>query len=317
VTRLVVDYRDFSRNEAQGNSPTYARLALAVAASETLLSLIDQLPAGKRQPNLVFGAARSQGAPVDPADAFVEWVIRHWSEVAAVCQARSTQTNEARRQATLLPVLAQIPGPIALLEVGASAGLCLYPDRWRYRYGDAEIGYAARPLLTCEPIGTFTPPTVLPDVVWRAGIDLNPLNVSDPEDVRWLENLIWPEQSDRLTTLHAAVDIARADPPHLVAGDLNERLVELAESAPTDATLAVLAYLSSPERDEFVAQVQGLRGHWISNEAPHVIDEIASRAPARRRTPGHPFLTALDGHPVARSGPHGQSIELIPSMRAT
>ena len=47
---------------------------------------------------------------------------------------RSTKTNEPRRCAGLLPVLAGIAGPLALLEVGASAGLCLYPDRYSYSY---------------------------------------------------------------------------------------------------------------------------------------------------------------------------------------
>ena len=59
---------------------------------------------------------------------------------------RATQTNEVGRLATLYPALREIQpgaGPLlALLEVGASAGLCLYPDRylvrWTFPYGRAR-----------------------------------------------------------------------------------------------------------------------------------------------------------------------------------
>ena len=317
VTPTPDVYRAFAFNEARGHSPTYERLAQAVAGNERLTDLIDQLPGNKRQPNLLFAAARSLGAPLHPVDAFIEWAILRWADVAELCRTRLTQTNEVRRLATLMPILAKIPGPLALVEVGASAGLCLFPDRWQYRYGDAIVGDPAHPVLTCEPVGPFAPPTAIPEVIWRAGIDLNPLDVTDPEDVGWLENLIWPEQSDRVRSLHSAVEIAQAEPPLLVAGDLNERLHDLASEAPRDATLvifhsAVLAYLRTHERTKFVHQVHTTPGHWISNEGPQVIPGIGDLAPGRHATTGSPFLMALDGRPVAWSGPHGQSIEMLP-----
>jgi hypothetical protein len=104
----------------------------------------------------------------------------------------------------LLPVLAALPQPLALLEVGASAGLCLYPDRYAYRYGDHVVG-SGEPVLECAAIGV-SPPTGVPDVVWRAGLDLNPLDVTDSADVAWLEALIWPEHAHRLDPAARASD---------------------------------------------------------------------------------------------------------------
>ena len=60
--------------------------------------------------------------------------------------------------------------------------------------------------------------------VWRAGIDLNPLDVADPDDVHWLSCLVWPGEGDRAERLAAAIELARQDPPPLVRGDLVDRL---------------------------------------------------------------------------------------------
>jgi hypothetical protein len=122
-------YADFAAREARDVSPTYERLSLAVSGDAALLALIDTLPHGKRQPNLQFGVVRLLGGPV----AFREYALANWAVAEEQLQVRITQTNEAGRCAALLPVLSVLPQPLALLEVGASAGLCLYPDRDGYR----------------------------------------------------------------------------------------------------------------------------------------------------------------------------------------
>src|SRR3982074_2158172 len=149
-----------------------------------------------------------------------------------------TQTNEARRCTALLPLLASLPQPLALLEVGAAAGLCLYPDRWSYQYDDGPViepeqGPSAG-LLTCTTNGRCPQPRQPIEVAWRAGIDLNPLDVRSAEDVRWLQALVWPEQTKRRDVLDAAIRLATADPPLLVTGDLTADLRDVAGQAPTD-----------------------------------------------------------------------------------
>lgn len=234
--------------------------------------------------------------------------------------ARSTQTNEPARSAVLLPILARLPQPIALIEVGASAGLCLLPDFYGYDYGRRAL--APRPLsieapvFPCEASADTPLPEALPFIVWRAGLDLDPIDASDRSQAAWLETLVWPEQTGRLARLRAALAIAGAQRPRIDKGDLlGEDLARLCDLAPKSATLvvfhtAVLGYVADrAARLRFASKVRSLCPYWICNEAPRVLPEHAASAGASP-APGH-FLMALNGAPVAWTDPHGAALEWI------
>ncbi len=119
-------------------SACYEAWATGVAGDSPITALIDELPAAKLQPNLVFTSARYRGAVPGGYLEFAEWLAAHWAEVSATCLTHATQTNEPGRCAALLPVLGALSGPLGLIEVGASAGLCLHPDRYKYRYTDSD-----------------------------------------------------------------------------------------------------------------------------------------------------------------------------------
>ena len=224
---------------------------MAAGRDQPVLAFLATLPPAKRQPNLLFAAARYLlGEPADLA-ALHTLVTGRRDELAGIMLQRRTQTNEPARCGTLLPALALLPGPLALIEVGASAGLTLLLDRYSYDYaGHRVTGTDPRaPVLTCEPRGPVPLPGRVPDVVWRAGLDLNPLDVTSADDVRWLECLLWPGESGRQERLTAAIDAARRDPPRVHRGDLLADLPGLASQAPPGATLviyhsAVLAVLA-------------------------------------------------------------------------
>ena len=103
-------------------------------------------------------------------------------EIEGVMLERRTQTNEATRCALMLPLLAQLPQPLALLEVGASAGLCLLPDRYGYDYDGHALGDGP-PVLRPTSRTTLPLPHALPRDRWRAGLDLNPIDVTDDDQV--------------------------------------------------------------------------------------------------------------------------------------
>lgn len=311
-------YRDFGELEARGQSAIYEQWALGVADDPALITLVEELPLQKRQPNLVFACARLLGAPERDYPALRRWLMPNWSAVVSEALARSTQTNEARRCASLLPALSLIPGPLALLEVGASAGLCLFPDRYSYSYdGDAPRDPPAGPstvLLESTTTGGMPRPRSVPRIVWRAGLDLHPLDVRDADDMHWLETLVWPEQHERRARLRAAIRIAAENPPRIVRGDASV-LASLAAQAPDDATLvvitsAVLVYLPFAERMRFVESVRSLDARWISLEGVRGLPTVRAALPDDGGSDGR-FVLALDEVPLAFTGPHGQSLDWI------
>jgi hypothetical protein len=312
-------YRRFADIEAPGQSAIYADWARGVAADPRILDLLLGLPLPKRQPNLLFACARLVGSPLASYLEWRDWVVAHWPEIAAEMRVRATQTNEPRRCAVLLPVIAQIDGPLALLEVGASAGLCLYPDRYSYSWNGTRLdppAGASAVLLECAVTGDAPLPKSMPQIVWRAGLDLNPLDVNDAADTHWLETLIWPEQVERLARIRAAIEIVRADPPRLVRGDALADLPALVAEAPRDATLVIvtsasIVYLAPDARAKFIELVGSLDAHWISNEGRGIVPAAAQAVGDALAPSPDEFLLALDAHPLAWTGPHGQRLDWI------
>jgi hypothetical protein len=277
LARTAENYRAFAR-EAHGKSARYEALAMSVAEDPAILAFLAALPRMKRQPNLLFAAACYLLGEYAGTGTLRSLVDARGDELAETMRVRRTQTNEAARCATLLPVLAALPQPLALLEVGASAGLTLLPDRYSYDYGAVRISGTdpAAPTLTCKPRGPVPLPRRVPQVRWRAGLDLNPLDVANDDDVRWLRCLLWPGETGRRERLEAAIATARREPPVIRKGDLVTDLPDLARQAPADATLvvfhsAVLAYVPRADRERFAKTVGKLDAVWLSNEGPNVL----------------------------------------------
>jgi len=303
----AANYRVFAE-EARGRSAAYEALATLVAGDDTILRFLGTLPPAKRQPNLLFAAARYLlGTPPDIA-ALRALVGQDRAGLARVMLARRTQTNEPARCATLLPALAQLPPPLALIEVGASAGLTLLFDRYSYDYGGHLIPGSDpdAPTLRCVPRGPVPLPERLPVIAWRAGLDLNPLDVTDDDDVHWLSCLVWPGEGDREERFAAAVAAARRDPPAIYRGDLLTDLPALAAQAPAGATLvifhsAVLAYVAPEGRRRVRGIVRSLSAVWLSSEAPGVVPGVS--VPACQ---GGPLVLIRDGRtPLACADGHG------------
>lgn len=317
VKEVADTYRWFGEREARGVSPTFEAWVLGVAEDTEVLAQVVTLPTGKQQPNLVFAAVRWLQPGARSFEELREVVLTRTGAWRQVVTDRATQTNEAARCALHLPVLAQLPEPIALIELGTSAGLCLLPDRWSYRYrGDltADLDPPDGPspvVLECDTTGPVPRPRHLPRVMSRTGVDLHPLDVHDDDAMAWLETLTWPEHEERRRRLQAAVAVARsaAEPPvRLLTGGLNDRVRELVEAVSEDVTpvvlhTAVLAYLDEEDRDRFVQTITGLRCRWLSVEGRAVLPiELPESVPSTA------FTVALDGHALAVASGHGHRL---------
>jgi hypothetical protein len=239
--------------------------------------------------------------------------------IAWLMSTRRTQTNEAARCATLLPLLARLPQPIALVEIGASAGLLLLPDYYGYDYAGQRIGPSRNsaippPVFTCRPDSATPIPSRNIEVVWRCGLDIEPIDLRDEEEVRWLEALVWPDEGQRLRLLREAIAVARLNPPQIRKGDAQTDVPEVVAAAPTGATLvvfhsALMPYLSPDARLTVADIVRTQHSVWIANEAPSMQPAAAERARSSPK-PGA-FLLSKDEIPIAWTDPHGAWIEWI------
>ncbi len=144
--RIKRRYRQFADTECKGYSDVYYGLALAVSEDDEVVGFIAAMPV--IQPNLFFASIQLLTGPDGMPKTGSElraFVHRRGREIGEVMRSRRTQTNEVGRCAVLLPALPS--GPLALLEVGASAGLCLLLDRFHYRIG---IDFHRRAVLACS-----------------------------------------------------------------------------------------------------------------------------------------------------------------------
>lgn len=317
VTETVRErYGRFAREEAPGRSELYQLWAQGVADDAGVAEILARIPETHRQPPLVFAVTRMLGAPLSAFEMWREFLLVHADEVVAECAVRRVQTNEPLRLAPLLPLLSEIDGPIALLEVGVSGGLCLYPDRYSYRFVDAQgavraaldpVGGPSTVVLTSEVRGEL-PALRMPQISWRAGIDLQPLDAADPRDRAWLEGLVWPGEKGRAERITAALDIVAADPPILVRGDAGARIAAVAAIAPPEATLVittpgVLVHIPRAERLALISQIQELPARWITIDAPGLHDAWQSPMDASA-WPGS--AVALDGQVRLAADPLGR-----------
>ena len=209
------------------------------------------------------------GLAVDSYPHFRDFCMEHESELRDLMSTRLVQTNEVARCSYLRPAFAFIADetqglPLSLVDVGASAGLNLLWDRYAYDYeGHGLTGDRRSPVrIAVEVRGDHSPPIPhdSPSVAFRIGVDLNPVDVKDPDSALWLRALVWPGHERRADRLQAALSLALSNPPALVAGDVLNVLPAILVNVPARTTLCIfhnhaLNQFSQEDRHLFTALV--------------------------------------------------------------
>ncbi|HZN16025.1 MAG TPA: DUF2332 domain-containing protein [Acidimicrobiales bacterium] len=278
LEELARRFTSFAEVDCRGYSPLYEHVALEIAADAQLLGLLAEARPGQRRPTLFLAAVNYLGGR--PAfDQFHDFCLDNRDALLSIIETRATQTNEVGRSAVLLPMFCRPPEPLALVEVGASAGLNLLFDRYAYDYDGVRLGDGEL-RLSCA---SFLVPDRIPTVASRVGVDREPVDVMDDDAVAWLRACIFADQGDRLERLEQAVAVARRGPPTIVAGNANDVLRDVVAAVDPNAHLVVfhtyvVAYFLREERAAFFALLDDLGRTrdltCISAEAPGVVPDF-------------------------------------------
>lgn len=264
---LSQKFIDFAQKECEGSSELYKSLSLAIAEDKELLDLAANSRDGQPIPNLFLGAVHylllkgydhglkefypsivaNPRMPNNSFLAFKDFCQRYLEEIKDILKSRLVQTNEVRRCSYLYPTFKHIfeltKKPLALIEIGTSAGLQLLWDQYRYSYGTSEIvgKLNSNVLISSEIRGESIPflhgPP--PPVVSRIGIDLNIIDLSNDDDFLWLNSLIWPNHHERRSMFAKAANYVRESKLELIEGNGVCLLKDLAKNIATEHTICI------------------------------------------------------------------------------
>jgi hypothetical protein len=306
-------------------SPSYAAWARSVVASPELLALLETVPPQQRQPELVFAVARRLGA--DPADPdALRGIGREGRRGFTTLLATATvQANDPRRLAPVLPLLAAIPGPIGLVDVGASAGLCSIPDRVTldYRTPGAMVRMTTAPAdpsitIVADVTGPVPAPFAPVEVAARVALDPAPIDLAEPGAFDRLVEAVPPEATDRTALMREAARAARAVPPvrirGRVPGDLDRALDHLPDGCtPVVMTTGTLVYVPGPDRQRLVDRIRERGVRWVAMERTGILHGVAAtlRVGADPVDPDAFATVSLDGVAVALADAFGTRIRWL------
>jgi hypothetical protein len=332
---LAQVYRRFGAADAAGTSPLYQRVAVALSESGEALRAIEAAPARKRHPRVILaalhdlalaGRAPALAAAYAAADgdaaarAAIDTLLRMTDSVVAIAVRRPAWASETGHGAVLYPAIAEAArragaNAVGLIDVGCRAGLNLNVDRVGITYSNGQsLGDpSSRVQLSSSIVGDRRiPARAMPEVVARVGVDVDPADLTDADDARWLRACLWPGQPGRAARLDAEIALAATAPPLLLRGDPAEVVRDAFAHVPGHAlpvvvTTWALSRCPPPSRLRFLHHLgeaaAGRAVAWVSAEGVGVAPTIPTLGD--RRASGHSIIGLAVLH---RSAAHTEAI---------
>lgn len=339
IPRLSDQVRRFAAGVGADGARRYERICRGVAEDEELLSLIAEAAPDQRRPNILLAAVHyllllgaddalarhyptvaawrdepfgAEDEGTDVFACFAAFCRRNRERITALIATRATQTNEVGRCTALLPAFAAVAArarqPLALVDLGASAGLNLLFDRYAYDYGGAgRAGVDGSPVtLRCDVHAAYPLDTALPEIAARVGVDRRPVDLDDEDSALWLLACQWPDHLDRFVTVRKAIDLARKDPvaPAVLQGDVVSELGRAVAAVPgaEEAHLCIFhtwvaAYLAPAAQAalaDAIREVGKARPiSWIFAEMPYEVPDLPVPPPPAGKVKGATALVLV------------------------
>lgn len=250
----------------------------------------------------------------------VEQAVSSNADFVRAILARPPQTNEIGRSAILMPaysILArQFNLPLRILEIGASAGLNLMWDRFRYELGEHHVGETHSPVtVRAAWNGNWPGIDSLPRVQERRGCDRTPIDLNAPGEADRLMSYMWPDQIERVTRLEGAIALARQVRPVVEQADAGEWLERML-ATPVPGVVTIIAHSIVWQYFSAETSARGRRaiveaGARASLAAPQAW--VAFEHEDTTRPPSLKVTTWPDGETrtLAHAHPHGTTVHWL------
>ena len=248
MNSISKEFNRFAEHQAKTSSTLYYFWSKKIAQDVEMLKMIAKIPETQPKPNLFFASVQYVlsnkddvlkkyvpsfiDTPLPIEDSYIalkEFVEKYHTEIAHHFHTKYVQTNEVRRCTYLYPIFSEIAHkvqkPLALVEIGTSAGLLLNIDQYHYeiKQGNETVQYGnptSEVNLKSENLGKHIENCPNFQVSARYGIDLNIINLDHEEDYLWMQSLIWPEHVERRQLFHQSAKVNHAINKTLLEGDL-------------------------------------------------------------------------------------------------
>ncbi|WP_018352525.1 DUF2332 domain-containing protein [Longispora albida] len=265
------------------------------------------------KPNRLFSAveyllAKNPGHPLSTWDGdvrgnFRDFVARYEKELSLICASRKARANDPLVAAMLRPGIGFAQHwagdrELALVELGAAAGLTLMLDRFGYRYGEAGLDTGRPLVLDIEVRGESVSYLGEPlRIGQRIGIDLDPIGIADADEIAWLRACSHDLPGQR-TRIDQALAEAEEASPELVAGDFMAELPGVLAGIP-DCRVPVVYEANVMCCLEQRAELPGLLAAagrdlvWVSKDMPKYVLGLFTGDDLGEFAEAHGLVTAV------------------------